>query len=135
MFYAALISQALFFLYYNFSADSGSKSNQIYKLIESSIPLIGIIFQIDWLIFLSIFGYGLMIFEMLLTTLIPVTAISQYFSLRNLITGNTSKLLKTLTQDGVSMKIIRPTNQIIVSFVFAVICFTTTLIYYINNIN
>ena len=135
MFYAALTTQILFFLYYNFSVQSDSARNRIFKLVESVLPILGIIFNINWLILLSIFGYGLMIWEMLLTWLIPVTSITQYFTLRNLILGNTSRYLKTLKQGNVSLKREKLTLQMVLTFVLAVICFVLTLIYYQNYFN
>ena len=130
MFYAALSTQILFFLYYNFSLSAQSVRNRVFKLVESLLPVVAIIFKIDWLILLSIFGYGLMLWEMLLTWLVPATSITQYFTLRNLILGNTSRFLKTLQQGNVSLKREKPTLQMVVSMILAVISFITTLIYY-----
>lgn len=135
MFYAALTIQILFFLYYNFSVQSDSDRNRIFKLVESLLPILGIIFGIHWLIFLSIFGYGLMIWEMLLTWLIPVTSITQYFTLRNLILGNTSRFMKTLQQGNVSLKREKLTLQMVINFILVVICFVLTLIYYQTYFN
>ncbi len=135
MFYAALTAQVLFFLYYNFSAQADSVRNRIFKLVESILPIIAIIFNINWLILLSIVGYGLMLWEMLLTWLIPTTSITQYFTLRNLILGNTSRFLKTLQQGNVSLKRERLTLQMVITLVLAVICFITTLIYYQTYLN
>ena len=130
MFYAALSTQILFFLYYNFSLSAQSVRNRVFKLVESLLPVVAIIFKIDWLILLSIFGYGLMLWEMLLTWLVRATSITQYFTLRNLILGNTSRFLKTLQQGNVSLKREKPTLQMVVSMILAVISFITTLIYY-----
>jgi len=44
--------------------------------VESVLPVVEIILNIDWLILLSIFGYGLMLWEMLLAWLVSATSIT-----------------------------------------------------------
>ncbi len=135
MFYAALTTQILFFLYYNFSVPAQSVGSRIFKFVESALPVVAIILNINWLIMLSIFGYGFMLWEILLTWLVPATSITQYFTLRNLILGNTSRFLKTLQQGNVSLKREKPTLQMLVTMILAVISFVTTLIYYQTYFN
>ena len=137
MFYVALTTQILFFLYYNLSVPAQTTGNRVFMLVESVLPVVAILMQINWLILLSIIGFGMMMWEMLLTWLIPATSIAQYFTFRNLILGNTNKFLKSLQQGNVQLQLKRekPTLQFMVSFVLAIICFTTTLIYYQNYFN
>ncbi len=91
----------------------------------------GIVLKIDWLITLSLVGYGMVIWETIMEWIMPSIPVMHLFSLKNIISGKASQLVKNMQTHDMQVSFEIPASQKVISILLAVIAFIFTLLYYL----
>lgn len=134
MFYAMITAQSLFFIWYVLTWPAEKTLHRLFKCVEAGFPIVGSLLRINWLIDLSLLAYGYIIWETILSWIVPSFPIMRAFSFRNIITGRFIRSIKNADSESMKPSLEKPVRQTIITVILAAIAFVFTFIYSADQI-